>query len=260
MIRGLYSSVSAMLQLQAKQSLTTNNIANANTTGYKSEVMVEKPFPEYMISNRDNYVKGQAKKQEIGTLSFGVKMDDTITSHYQGDLIETGSETSFAILGDGFFTVMDREGNTAYTRDGVFKVSDEGYLMTSAGHLVQGINTRTGALEPINVGIETDIVVDSDNNIKIDDIISYRFNIVEPNNYDNFKIESDNLFYGGDGVKAVNGNNYIIKQKYKEGSNVDIVAETTNLMTTLRAFEANQTVVKALDSTMNLVANELGKI
>ena len=260
MLRGVYSSVSAMLQLQAKQSLTTNNIANANTTGYKSETMVEKPFPEYMIGNKDNYTKGQAKRQNIGTLSFGVKMDDTITSHYQGDLIETGSETSFAILGDGFFTVMDRDGNTAYTRDGVFKVSSEGYLMTSAGHLVQGINTRTGALEPINVGLETDVVIDQSNNIKINDTISYRFNIVEPNSYDNFKMESDNLFYGGNGVKAVNGNNYSIKQRYKEGSNVDIVTETTNMMTNLRAFEANQTVVKALDTTMNLIANEIGRI
>ena len=260
MLRGVYSSVSAMLQLQAKQSLTTNNIANANTTGYKSETMVEKPFPEYMIGNKDNYTKGQPKRKNIGTLSFGVKMDDTITSHYQGDLIETGSETSFAILGDGFFTVMDRDGNTAYTRDGVFKVSSEGYLMTSAGHLVQGINTRTGALEPINVGIETDVVVDQNNNIKINDAISYRFNIVEPNNYDNFKMESDNLFYGGNGVKAVNGNNYSIKQRYKEGSNVDIVTETTNMMTNLRAFEANQTVVKALDTTMNLIVNEIGRI
>lgn len=260
MLRGLYSSVSAMLQLQAKQSITTNNIANANTTGYKAEVMVEKPFPEYMISNKDHYINGKAKKQDIGTLSFGVKMDDTITLFNQGQLIEDNSETSFAIVGDGFFSVTDRNGNTAYTRDGAFKISTEGYLMTNAGHLVQGINIRTGALEPINVGGETEIVVDNENNIVIDGVPSYRFNIVAPNNYDNFNLQADNLYYGGDGVRALTNANYSVKQGFKEGSNIDVVTETTNLMTTLRAFQANQSVVTAIDSTMNLVANEIGRI
>lgn len=260
MLRGLYSSVSAMLQLQAKQSITTNNIANVNTTGYKSEVMVEKPFPEYMLTNKDSYINGKAKKQDIGTLSFGVKMDDIITNHTQGQLIEDGKDTTFAILGDGFFTVTDREGNTAYTRDGVFKVSTEGYLMTSAGHFVQGINTRTGALEPINVGVENSIVIDSYNNILINDVISYRFNIVEPNNYDTFNLEADNLYYGGDGVTALTNTDYSIKQGFKEGSNIDIVTETANLMTTLRAFQANQSVVSAIDTTLNLAANEIGRI
>lgn len=260
MLRGVYSSVSAMLQLQAKQSITTNNIANANTTGYKTETMVEKPFPEYMVNNKDSYKDGAAKKQNIGGLSFGVKMDDTITSFEQGTLIANDSDTSFAIVGDGFFTITDRDGNTAYTRDGVFKVTTDGYLMTNGGHLVQGINLRTGALEPIYVGNTDEISINPENNIVLDGVVSYRFNIVQPNNYDNFKLEADNLYYGGDGVTAVNNLNYSIKQKYKEGSNVDIVTETTNLMTTLRAFEANQTVVKAFDSTMDLVANQIGRI
>lgn len=260
MLRGVYSAASAMLQLQAKQALTTNNLANSNTTGYKSEVMVEKPFPEHMISNRDKYINGVGKKQNIGTLSFGVKMDDTITIHKQGDLIETGSETSFAILGDGFFSITDSNGNTAYTRDGVFKISSDGYLLTSAGYLVQGINTRTGALEPINVGVENDISMDAGGNLTINGQASYRFNIVQPNNYDNFQLENDNLYYGGDGVTAVNAANYTIYQRYKEGSNIDIVQETTNLMTNLRAFQANQDVLTTLDSTMNIVANDIGRI
>ena len=259
MLRGVYSSVSAMLQLQAKQALTTNNLANANTTGYKSEVMVEKPFQEHMVYNKDNYKGGVATKQNIGGLSFGVKMDDTITQFEQGNLISNDSPTSFAIQGDGFFTILDRNGNTAYTRDGVFKISPDGYLMTSAGHQVQGINTRTGALEPIQVG-DAAIAVDPENNITLNGEVAYRFNIVRPNNYDNFKLEADNLYYGGDGVTAVNNFEYFVKQGFKEGSNVDIVTETTNLMTNLRAFEANQTVVKALDATMELVANEIGKI
>ena len=259
MLRGVYSSVSAMLQLQAKQSITSNNLANMNTTGYKSEMMVEKSFPEHMISNKDSYKGGLAQKQNIGGLSFGVKIDDTITSFEQGTLIADESNTTFAIVGDGFFTITDREGNTAYTRDGVFKITTDGYLMTSAGYLVQGINLRTGALEPIYVG-DAEVSIDPENNINLNGVSTYRFNIVLPNNYDNIKLQADNLYYGGDGITAVNNANFTIKQRYKEGSNVDITAETTSLMTTLRAFEANQTVVKAYDSTMDLVANQIGRI
>ena len=260
MLRGVYSSISAMLQLQAKQSITTNNIANANTNGYKSESMIEKSFPDHMISNNDNYKNGVATKQDLGNLNFGVKIDETLTSFVQGGLVTTNKDTDFAILGDGFFTVTDRNGNTAYTRDGEFKITSDGYLMTSAGYLVQGTDVRTGAVGPMQVGIETDIAIDQEGVLTIDEVQSYRFNIVEPNDYNSFKVESDNLFYGGNGVRTVNRNQYSIKHKQKESSNVDIVQETTNLMTTLRAFEANQTVVKALDSTMDIVANQLGKI
>lgn len=259
MLRGVYSSVSAMLQLQAKQAITSNNIANANTNGYKAETMVEKPFPEHMISNRDNYKDGISKKQNIGGLSFGVKIDDTITSFEQGNLIANNSDTSFAIVGDGFFTITDREGNTALTRDGSFKLTTDGYLMTSGGHLVQGINLRTGALEPIHIG-DAQLQIDPEYNLVLDGVVTYRFNISEPNNYDNFKLEGDNLYYGGDGIKAVNKDNYSIKQRYVETSNVDIVTETANLMTNLRAYEANQTVLTTFNSTMDLVANEIGKI
>lgn len=260
MLRGLYSSVSAMLQLQAKQSITANNLANANSNAYKSESMVEKSFPEYMISNHDNYQNGIASKQDIGTLNFGVKIDETLTSFTQGGLTPTDKNTDFAILGDGFFTITDRNGDTAYTRDGEFKISTDGYLITSAGHLVQGIDVRTGATCPIQVGQETILGIDKEGVLTIDGVQSYRFNIVEPNNYNNFKLQSDNLFYGGDGVRTVNRNQYSIKHKHKENSNVDVVQEATNLMTTLRAFEANQTIVKALDSTMEIVANQLGKV
>jgi flagellar basal-body rod protein FlgG len=154
---------------------------------------------------------------------------------------------------------MDNEGKTAYTRDGAFQISTDGYLMTSAGHLVQGINTNTGNLEAIFVG-DNSISVDTGNNILINDVMSYRFNIVTPNNTDTFRLQADNLYYGGDGVSAVNNADYMIRQSALESSNVDIATELTNMMTTLRAFEANQTVLSAIDSTMDLISNDLGKI
>lgn len=261
MLRGLYSTTSAMLQLQAKQSITTNNIANINTPGYKYETMVEKPFGEYLISNNDKYVEGEAKSQKLGDLSMGVKMDDIITNFSQSNLIQNDIPTSFGIIGEGFFSITDNKGQVGYTRDGVFKVSSDGYLVNSAGYRVQGKNSKTGLIEPIKIASPEDIVtIDVDNNIVINGEISYTFNIVKPNNVDSFLLGQNNLYYGGGGTTQINPSQYTIKQKYKEASNVDMIQETTDMMSTMRAFEANQTVMKAIDSTLNLVANNIGRI
>ena len=72
MLRGMYSSISAMINLQASQSVITNNMANINTTGFKSETLISKSFDELVLSNRDKYVNGQGKKQELGSLNLTI--------------------------------------------------------------------------------------------------------------------------------------------------------------------------------------------
>ena len=68
MLRGYYTSISSMLELQARQNVSSNNIANINTTGYKSESVVSKPFDEVLLANRDKYINGKAHKQVLGGL------------------------------------------------------------------------------------------------------------------------------------------------------------------------------------------------
>ncbi|MBQ3420265.1 MAG: flagellar hook-basal body complex protein [Romboutsia sp.] len=257
MIRGLYTTVSAMAQLQAKQSVTVNNMANANTTGYKSEILLAKSFDEMMISNRDRYSNGTSKKQELGGLSLGVNIDETLTKHIQGNLIESNSETAFAIVGDGMFSVEKENGEIAYTRDGDFKVGADGYLVTTSGHYVLGLNTLNGNRERIYIGDYNNISINNDNNILIDGEERYKFNIVGFNDYNTLNKTSDNLYTGNGGRRITD---YTIQHRYIEGSNVDVIQETTDLMATLRAFEANQSVVKAIDSTLQLIANDIGKI
>lgn len=256
MLRGMYSSISAMINLQANQSIITNNIANANTNGYKSESLISKSFDEMMLSNSDRYVNGKGNTQNIGGLSLGVKIDETVTNYTQGTFIETDNETDFAIDGDGFFTVTDTQGNRFYTRDGAFKVGSQGYLMTNSGYYVMGYNSNTGNLERINVD-DKQVTMDNNGNLLLDNKISYRFNIADFNNYDNLKKIGENLYTG---TNSTVKNNYNVVQGYKEGSNVDIIEQSALLMTNLRAYEANQKVVQAMDSTLNKIANEIGSV
>ena len=76
-----------------------------------------------ILHNRDDYHDGVSNEKNLGSLSFGVKIDDTVTDHSQGTLVSTDNNTDFAIIGNGFFQVSDDLNNTYYTRDGSFKVN-----------------------------------------------------------------------------------------------------------------------------------------
>lgn len=256
MLRGMYSSISAMINLQANQSVITNNIANIKTTGFKSETLVSKTFDDIILSNNDKYINGQGKKQELGVLNPGVRIDETITNYSQGTIVETDNSTDFAILGKGFFSVRDGEGNVRYTRDGVFRVDNRGYLVTSSGDNVLGVNQITNKLEPIYVG-NNKVSVDNNNNILLNSNVAYKFIIVDFENYNDLNKIGQNLF---EGENAVVTNNYSVKNNCKETSNVDIIDATSALMSNLRAFEANQKVVQIMDSTLSKIANEIGSI
>lgn len=249
MLRGMYTSVSAMINLQSSQTVITNNIANVNTTGYKSETLVSKTFDDVLISNNDRYVNGKGTKQELGVLNFGVKIDEVKTNYLQGTLVQTSNETDFALNGNGFFTVRDNQGNTYYTRDGVFNINSNGYLVNGSGYEVLNTNNQ-----PIYIG-NNKITVDSNNNLILDSGELHKFNIVDFDDYDSLNKIGQNL-YSAQGAIATN--NYELKIGYKETSNVDIIDATSALMSNLRAFEANQKVIQVMDSTLSKIASEIG--
>ena len=136
MLRSMYASVSSMLTLQARQGVITNNLANINTTGYKGQTVVAKSFDDVLLHNKDSYENGVSNVKDLGSLSFGVRIDDTFTSYNQGSLFSTDNNTDFAIVGSGFFQVSDDANNTYYTRDGSFTLDSEGKLVTSDGYYV----------------------------------------------------------------------------------------------------------------------------
>lgn len=256
MLRGIYSSVSSMINLQERQSIITNNLANIGTTGYKEESLISKSFDDVILSNHDNYKNGKAHKQTLGSVSFGVRIDDTITNHKQGVHTPTNKNTDFALDGKGFFTVQDFNGKDFYTRDGSFKVNSQGYLVTNAGYYVMGNNKLTGNNEPIYVG-NSKLLADANNQIYIDDVKKYSFNIVDFSDYNKINKSGDNLYSGNNPTKV---NTTRINQGFVEASNVDPINTTALLMETVKEFEANQKIIQTMDSTLNKIANEIGTV
>ena len=115
MIRSLYTAVSGLITLENKQSTIANNMANANTTGFKSEDLAIKSFNEVLIQNKDKIVGNNNYTQKLGTISLGAEIDNVITKFTQGDLKRTENNTDFAINGRGFF-VVQRGNQQVFTR------------------------------------------------------------------------------------------------------------------------------------------------
>ena len=159
-------------------------------------------------------------------------------------------------MGRDFSKFKMTNGKKLFTRDGSFKVNSQGYLVTNAGYNVMGMNKITGNIEPINIGNDK-ISVTPNNNINVNGVDKYSFNIVDFNNYDTLRKVGDNSYSGENPVKA---NNFYVKQGYVEGSNVDDINMTASLMETVKEFEANQKVIQTIDSTLSKIANEIGTV
>ncbi|GAA0746185.1 flagellar hook-basal body complex protein [Clostridium oceanicum] len=254
MIRSLYTAVSGMISLEAKQDTISSNLANANTVGYKTDNLAFKKFEDVLIENHDKRIGNRNVSNILGSLSFGNKIDAVDTLYTQGIIEDTGKSTDFAIEGRGFFTVNNGTENY-YTRDGHFHVDNNGFLVNDSGYNVLGINSNTGRQESIYIG-DSKISTDSAGNISLDGVPSYTMDTVDFNNYDSLKKVGNNLIQG-DNPQRVNAS---VRGSSLEKSNVNVTNEMINMLTTMRSFETNQKVVQSLDETLGKAVNEVGVV
>lgn len=256
MIRGFYSSVSGLIALQNDQEVVTNNIANVNNTGYKKRELTKSSFEDVMISNRQKLVGDKYVRNNIGSLNFGVKVNDVETVFTQGTFKATDSMTDFAIDGRGFF-VAQNGNQEVYTRDGNFKINQQGYLITNDGCEVLGINSTTGAREPIYIG-DNKFSLDGENNVNVDGIgITHKLLTADFEDYNALEPLGDNYITLENPIYNATVN---IRQNFLEGSNVDPSAELVKLMEIKRQFETNQKFVKMQDETVQKAATEIGRV
>lgn len=256
MIRGFYTSVSGLITLQNEQDVITNNIANVNNTGYKKRELTKQSFEDVMISNRQKLLGDKYVRNDIGNLNLGVKVRDVETVFTQGSFKSTDNMTDLAIDGRGFF-VAQNGNKEVYTRDGNFKINQQGYLITSDGCEVLGINNTTGAKEPIYVG-DKKFSLDGENNINIDGIgVTDKLLTADFNNYSSLKPLGENYITLD---TPIYNTKVKVAQNVLESSNVDPSEEMVKLMEVKRQFETNQKFVKMQDETLQKATTELGRV
>ena len=143
MVRSLWTGATGMIAQQLNVDNIANNLANVNTTGYKSEVMEFKSLLYQTIQTRTTTANGENKPigAEVG---LGVRNSSITSIFTDGSLLETPGSANFALNGNGFFGIRGADGNTYYTRNGnfVFAVGPQGITLETTDGLPDRKGTR----------------------------------------------------------------------------------------------------------------------
>lgn len=252
MVRGLYTSATGMTVQRSKMDVLTNNIVNAETTGYKSDDLITSSFDKVMLSRINDPNITIVGSDTVGGYTFGTHVDELTTDFSGGTLEETGKKTDIALIGDGFFTVETVNGQDRYTKSGNFTVNSAGYLVTEDGGYVLGKNGR------INVGSK-DFSISAEGDVAGDTAIPDRLRIATFSDLGVLRKEGGNLYSVYGNAEPIASTGTTVRQGVLEGSNVDVSDEMVDMISVYRKYEASQKIVSMTDKSLELTVN-LGRI
>lgn len=291
MIRGLNTAASGMFSLERKQEALSNNLANAQTPGYKKDDAVLRAFPNLLMQRIQDFNQNASTtvgrdgvpNQGIGELNTGVYVQERIPSFSQGNLTQTGGPLDLAINDQsipyqtingrlvkpaGFLAVQLENGAVGYTRNGRLDLDANGQIVTSEGYRVLGANHQPIQL-PAGVSKE-DLSIDPEGNITAyaNDLTRTtmigQIGMVVVQNPNELIRRGENLYGSENPIPFVsdagNGNPGLsLQQGFIEQSNVDTGQTMAEMMVVVRGYEANQKVINAYDQTLQQL-NSIGKI
>ncbi|WP_414830099.1 flagellar basal-body rod protein FlgF [Alteromonas sp. H39] len=239
----LYIAASGAKQDLLGTGLRANNLANAQTTGFKAQLEQARAMPAY--------------GEGLPTRVFS--MTESPTNNYEsGPMIQTGRQLDVAIQGDGWFTVQDANGQEAYSRDGSFQLGPDGMLTDMHGNMVMGDNGPIFLPVPLdNLNFATDGTI-SVRPVGAPENVSEevgRLGLVKPE-YRDMERGNDGLFRMKDGTQAEQDVTVQIRSGMLEGSNVNAVDEMVNMISLQRHYEMQVKMMKQaeeLDTRGNML-------
>jgi flagellar basal-body rod protein FlgG len=239
-----------MLASMRRMELVTNNIANAQTIGFKQDRSALSTFEEMMLQ-QDGATTTNGDK--LGELGMAAVADEPMIDFTQGALEETGRALDIALEGPGFFTVQTPDG-PRYTRDGSFTRDAFGRLSTTDGHLV--LDT---ANNPITIP-GGKMTVEEDGTVKVDQQPLARLQIVEFSLDQPIKKTGSNEFAArnpDDQPRASAGT--AVHQGSIEVSNLDMAGAQTQMLELQRAYQASQRLVQYQDEMVGRAVNDIAR-
>jgi flagellar basal-body rod protein FlgF len=237
----LYVGLSRQMTLRHEMDIVANNIANADTTGFKVESLMLETNPKAPAVTLDG------PKPVKFVLDTGVARDFS-----QGQMRTTGSPLDLAIDGQGFFKISTADGER-YTRDGRFRMSDTGKLVTQAGQAVLDDSGSEIALSPENgeVKIAADGTV-SQGTERVGKVGVARFDALSV-----LEKTGDNLLRNTSNSQPQPAPDAKVRQGMLEGSNVNSITEITRMIEVTRAYES---MAKMMDSAATLSRNSVERL
>ncbi len=256
MLKGLYTAYTGMIQEQQRMDNLANNLANADTTGFKKEGLTSQSFDAVLVDKiRDDSEYFYARR--IGQANPGVKIGESYVDFSEGSFQVTDVPYDLALGGKGFFTVRytnkSGETRTMYTRDGNFQMTTDGSIVTTDADPVLGKDGK-----PIKIDPTKDFTVDQEGYIIQDGKNVAQLQITDFDDYDYLEHFGENYFYPVDGAKMRDAKCQVF-QGYLETSNVQVVSEMVEMISVSRQYEANQKVIQTYDTSLQ-TSTQLGRL
>jgi flagellar basal-body rod protein FlgG len=241
MLEGMYAAAAGMGAQQQQIDAIGNDLANASTTGYKSE----------RVGFRDllyNQIDQAGTKTTSGA---GAAAEVIGANQSQGSIESTGNPLDLAIEGPGYFTVKRSDGSTALTRDGAFQVDGQGKLTTAEGNLLEPPITLPKGIAPTAVSIDTD------GTVRAAGKTIGKLGLVTV-------ASPDHLLAAGGSLLTASSSSGTprpaaapkIQQGALEGSNVDTATEMTKMISTQRSYQLESSAIQT-ENQMLSIANQL---
>jgi len=260
MIRAMFTAATGMIGQQTAIDTIAHNLANVNTTGFKkSRVNFQDLLYETIKPAGGETAAGTVVPEGI-QIGHGVRPASVAKLYTPGALIQTGNELDLAIEGDGFFQVQLPDGTTAYTRDGSFRRTQDGTLVTVDGmQLEPSITIPQDALQVTisQAGVVSVRQPGSDQLAQVGTIELVRFS--NPAGLDarlgrNLLLENDASGTPITGQPGQDGLGFIA-QGFLENSNVQTVEEIIGMVVAQRAYEASSRVIQTADEMLQVANN-----
>jgi flagellar basal-body rod protein FlgG len=249
----MHNSKSGMLASQGKVDVVSNNIANAQTTGYKKlEVGFLDLYTETL--NRQSY-PNNSHDAITGT---GVKVSQVTRNLEQGSLKSTSIKTNLAIDGDGFFSVMKPDGSYNYTRNGEFNIDSSGKLVDDNGYILDMQFYNGMGYDNVDLA-NGELNINKLGKVFLNDQIIGKIDLYRPTGDNDFISSGDSLFVPREGTEVQVIDNPNIRQGYIELSNINMQNEMTDLIMGQRAFQFNSRGIQAVDEMWGMINNLQGR-
>jgi len=259
MIRSLWTSATGMQAQALNLDVISNNLANVNTAGFKKsraefqDLLYETLKPAGTSSSQDSQVPTGIQ------IGHGTRPSTVLKIFTPGNMENTNNELDLAIEGDGFFKIIQPNGETAYTRDGAFKLDRDGRIVNSDGFALEPeISIPTDAVS-ISVGMDGTVSV-----LQAGDPTPSEVGTIELARFVNpagLISTGRNLYTtseaSGDDMTGTPGEDGLgtLAQGFLEMSNVSVVDEMVNMITAQRAYETNSKSIQTADEMLQLANN-----
>mgnify|MGYP000862468745 CR=1 FL=1 len=246
---------------QTRMSVVSNNLANTNTTGFKQDRASFEDLLYQQVRQPGGASSAQTQLPTGLQIGTGVRVVATAKNFEQGSQQQTGRAMDLMVNGRGFFEVSMPDGSSAYTRDGSFKVNQDGQLVTNSGYPVQpGIQIPEGA-QTLTIGNDGTVSVKM-----ADDAATVQIGALTLTDFINpagLQSRGENLYLettasgpAQNGNPGLNGLGNVV-QGALEGSNVNVVEELVSMIETQRAYEMNAKAISTTDSMLGYLNNNV---